>query len=74
MQRPLQNNQFGSKIKNAKNMRKTIVQEHKYCSVQKKTAPKTPKYSTNETIMKIGHLAKLYIAYVKAIAIAKWSV
>ena len=63
---PLQNGQFGSKIKNAKNMRKTILQEHKSCSVQK-IARKNTKYLRNETIFKIGHLAK-------AIAFAKWSV
>ena len=31
----LQNGHFKSKIKNAKNMRKTILQEQKSCSVQK---------------------------------------
>ena len=46
----LANAQFGSKIKNAKNMQKTILQEHKSCSVQK-TAKKDTKYSTNETIL-----------------------
>jgi len=62
----LQNGQFGSKIKNAKNMRQTMLQDYKSCSVQK-TARKNTKYSKNETILKIGHLAK-------AIAFAKWSV
>ena len=57
---------FGSKIKNAKNMRKTIQQEHYSCSVQK-SAPKNTKPSTNERIFKIGH-------FQKAIAFAKWSV
>ena len=71
MQRPLQNGQFGSKIKNSKNTRKTILQEHSSCSVQK-TAPKNTKYSRNETILKIGHLAKA-IAHVKDIAFKKWS-
>ena len=47
-------------------MRKTILQEHWSCSVQK-TAPKNTKYSRNGTILKIDHLAK-------AIAFAKWSV
>jgi len=65
-----QNGQFGSKIKNAKNMRKTILQGHKSCCVQK-TARKNIKYWRNETILKIGHLAK---AYAKAIAFAKWSI
>ena len=62
----MQNGKFGSKIKNAKNMRKTILQEHWSCSVQK-TARKKTKYSRNERILKIGHLAK-------AIAHAKLSV
>ena len=62
----MQNGQFMSKIKNAKNVRKTILQEQKSCSLQK-TAQKNTKYSRNETILKIGHFAK-------AIAHAKWSV
>ena len=62
----MQNGQFGSKIKNAKNMLKTMLEQHKICSVQK-TARKNIKYSRNERILKIGHLAK-------AIAHAKWSV
>ena len=57
--KPWQNAQFGSKIKNAKNMRKTILQEQYSCSVQK-TARKNTKYSRNETILKIGLLAKGY--------------
>jgi len=61
----LQNGQFGSKIKNAKNLPKTILQEHYSCSVQK-TARKNTKYSRNERILKIGHLAKA-IAHAKAI-------
>ena len=69
---PLQNGQFESKIKNPKNMRKTILQEHYSCSVQK-TVRKNTKYSRNETILKIGHLAKA-IAHATAIASAKWSV
>ena len=60
---PLQNGQFGSKIKNAKNMRRLILQEHYSCSVQK-TAPKNTNYSRNEAILKIGHLAKA-IAHVR---------
>ena len=54
------------KIKNAKNMQKTFLQEHDSCSVQK-TAPKNTIYSRNETILKIGHFAK-------AIGFLKWSV
>ena len=38
-----------------------------------KTAGKNTKYSRNETILKIGHLAKA-IAHAKAIALAKCSV
>ena len=69
---PLQNGHFGSKIKNAKNMRKTILQEQQSCSVQN-TARENTKYWRNETIFKMGHLAK-GIAHAKAIAFAKWSV
>ena len=69
---PLQNGQFRSKIKNAKNKRKTILQQHLSCSVQE-TAPKNTKYSRNESILKIGHLAKA-IAHAKAIAFAKWPI
>ena len=51
-------------------MRKTILQEYCSCSVQK-TALKNPtKYSRNETILKIGHLAKA-IAHAKTIALCK---
>ena len=50
-------------------MRKTILQDYKSYSVQK-TARKHTKYSRNETILKIGHLAKA-IAHEKAIALAK---
>ena len=50
-------------------MRKTILQEHWSCSVQK-TAPKNTKYSRNQTIFKIGHLAKA-IANAKAKAFAE---
>ena len=42
------------------------------CSMEK-AAPKPTKYSRNETILKIGHLAKP-IAHANAIAFAKWSV
>ena len=68
---PLQNGQFGSKIKNGKNMRKTILQEHQSCSVQKTTRKKS-KYWRNETILKIRHLANA-IAHANAIAFGKWS-
>ena len=69
---PSQNGQFGSKIKNPKNMLKTMLQDHRKCCVQK-TVRKNIKYSINETILKIGHLTKA-IAHAKAIAFAKWSV
>ena len=52
-----------SKIKNAKNMRKTILQEHWSCPVEK-NARKNTKYSRNKTILKIGHLSKA-IAFAK---------
>ena len=47
-------------------MRKTILQDYK-SGYPQKAAQKNTKYSRNETILKIGHLAK-------AIAFAKWSV
>ena len=53
-------------------MRKTILQDYKSCSVRK-TARKKTKYSRNETILTIGHLAN-GIHHAKAIAFAKWSV
>ena len=56
------------KIKNAKNMQKTILQEQQNCSV-KKTAPKNTKYWRNKIILKIAHPAKA-IAHAKAIAFA----
>ena len=70
--KPLQNGQFDSKIKNAKNMRKIIVILHQSC-FEEKTARKNSKCSKNETILKIGHIAKA-IAYAKGIAFTKWSV
>ena len=63
---------LGQKLKNAKQMLKKILQKRYSCSVQK-AALKRTKYSRNETILKIGHLAKA-IAHAKAIAFAKWSV
>ena len=53
-------------------MQKTMVQDYYSCSVQK-TARKNTKYWRNETILKIGHLAKA-IAHAKSIAFGKWSV
>ena len=69
---PLQNGQFGSKVKNIKNIRKTILQDYKSCSVQK-TARKNTKYSRNERILKVGRLAKAS-AHAKGIAFSKWPV
>ena len=48
---------LGQKLKMQKNSRQTILQQHYSWSVQK-TAPKNTKCSRNETIFKIGHLAK----------------
>ena len=62
---PMQNPDFGSKIKIQKNMSKSILQIIYSYSLQK-TAPKNTKYSRNESILKIGHHAK-------AIALAKSS-
>ena len=60
----MQNPDFGSKIKIAKKMTKSIVQLIWSCSVQK-TAAKNAKYSRNETILKTGHHAKA-IAHAKS--------
>ena len=61
----MQNPHFGSKVKIPKNMSKSILQIIESCSMQE-TASKNTKYSTNETILKIGY-------HVKAIAQAKSS-
>ena len=50
-------------------MQKPLLQEYSSCSVQK-NARKNTKYSTNETILKVDHLAKA-IAHAKAKAFAK---
>ena len=55
---------FNQKLKMQKNKGKTILQQHCSWSVQK-TAPKNTKYSTNESILKIGHHAKA-IAHAKS--------
>ena len=52
----MQNPHFGSKIKIPKNMSKSILQIIYSCSVEK-AAPKNTKYSRNESILTIGHLA-----------------
>ena len=68
----LQNIQFGSKLKCLKKCEKHI-NKHTRVVLCKKTTGKDTKYSRNETILKIGHLAKA-IAHAKAIAFVKWSV
>ena len=49
------------------------IYKHTRAVLCKKTAGKNTKYSRNETILKIGYLAKA-IAHEKPIAFAKWSV
>ena len=53
-------------------MSKSILYSHCSNSAQK-TARKNTKYSRNETMLKIGHLAKS-IAFAWAIAFAKYSI
>ena len=53
----MQNPHFGSKIKNPKNMSKSIL-EIIYSCFPQKPAPKNNKYSRNESIFKIAHHAK----------------
>ena len=53
-------------------MWKSILYSHCSNSVQK-TARNNPKYSRNETMLKIGHLAKS-IAFAWAIIFAKYSI
>ena len=53
-------------------MSKSILYSHWSYSAQK-TAQKNTKYSRNETMLKIGHLAKS-IAFAWAIAFAKYSI
>ena len=62
----MQGSQFGSKIKIAKSMRKTALEAHYSCIMQK-TAAKKSQYSKNETILKIGENGH----NAKAIAFAK---
>ena len=65
----MHNSHFLSKIKNPKNMLKSILESIWSCSVQKR-APKNTKYSKNETILKIGHHAKA-IAHAKSSLLVK---
>ena len=60
----MQNPHFGSKIKIPKNMSKNILKIIYSCFKQKITRKNT-KYSRNESILKIGHHAKV-IAYAKS--------
>ena len=66
---PLQNGQFGSKIKNAKMIWKFILKQPCMDLFWQKAARKTTQYSRNKTILKIGNLAKA-IAHAKPIAFA----
>ena len=52
----MQNPHFGLKIKTPKNMSKSFLHIISSCSLQK-TAPKNTKYSTIQSILKIGHHA-----------------
>ena len=66
---PMQNTKFGSKTKIARNVRKTFLQTHKSCSMQK-TARKSGYFFKNQSNLKMtknGHNAK-------AIAHAKYSI
>ena len=69
---PLQNGQFGSKIKNAKYMQKAI---YKIIRVLLSKKPALKKHQIFEKwdniIVKVGRLAK-GMAHAKAIAFAKW--
>ena len=55
---PLQNGQFGSKIKNAKNMRKIDSTRTIRVVLCKKPLEKTPNIPEMRGTLKIGHLAK----------------
>ena len=61
------NPHFGSKMEIQKNMSKSSLRTIYSCSKQN-TAPNNTKYSRNENILKIGHLAKA-IAHAEAIAL-----
>ena len=61
---PCKNLTLGQKVQILKNQSKSNLQIIYSCSVQK-AAPKNTKYSTNETIFKIGHHAKA-IAHAKS--------
>ena len=63
---------LGQKLKRPKTCEKPFYKNIRVV-LCKKTAPKNNNYSRNETILKIGHLAKA-IAHAKAIVFAKVSV
>ena len=63
---------LGQKLKMRKTCEKPFYENIRVV-LCKKTARKNTKYWRNETVLKIGHLAKA-IAHEKAIAFAKWSV
>ena len=60
-------------MKISKNMSKFILQIMYSYSVQKSALKNTKHSARNETMLKIGRLAKA-IAYAKTIAFAKWSI
>ena len=63
---------LGHKLKMPKRCEK-VFYKNIVVVLPKKTALKNSKYSRNETILKIGHLAKT-ITHAKTIAFEKWSV
>ena len=63
---------LGQKLKMPKTCEKPFSENIRVV-LCKKPLEKNTKYSKNETLLKIGHLAKA-IAHAKAIAFAKWSV
>ena len=63
---------LGQKLKMPKICEKALNKNIRVV-LYKKTVRKNTKYSRNEAILKVGHLAKA-IAHAKAIAFAKWSV
>ena len=56
---PLQNRQFGSKIKMFKNMRKTSLEPQQKCSTQKST-PKTPNIPKITSVPKSENFAMMH--------------
>ena len=63
---------LGQKLKMPNTCQKPFYKNIKGVSLEK-TARERTKYSKNERILKIGHVAKA-VAHTKAIAFAKWSV